>query len=227
MKNNTRIIWTAGQQTALVVQDEITDSKKTALTLLAQYPAVDQIGFVSDKTATLIMMGDELSINGCIAAGFLLGKIWKRQNVQLATSCLKNRIRVKINGPTTIARFPNEIIVGQTDNQVLLQGIRYQLIQGLPKSQTLTTQQSTDLDKMLALDPAAGLVFYEGTKIVPVIAVVGTNTLCWEQACGSGSLAYWAISGCSKVLQPSGEYLSITSDNQSITIAASTKEIII
>ncbi|OGJ37988.1 MAG: hypothetical protein A3A82_00810 [Candidatus Pacebacteria bacterium RIFCSPLOWO2_01_FULL_47_12] len=227
MENKTKIIWTAGQLTALVLQDEINTSKKLAIRLLKQYPAVDQVGFVSKKTATLTMMGGELSINGCIAAGYTLGRSKQKQQLLLSTSCVGEPIKIRLAESVVSASFPRTLITSQTKNEVCLQGVRYQLIAGFPDSQTLTIEQRSTLTQMLSYDFAAGFIFYEGDRIIPVVAVAGTKTLYWEQACGSGSLAYWAISGCSNVLQPSGEYLLIIPDSQYITISATTKEILI
>ena len=230
MKIKPRIIWTAGQQTALVVQEDMSNKEQISLDLLKEYPDVDQVGWLSvgsrqASAGAFTMMGGELSINGCIAAGYVLGQLTKQRCFSFATSCLTDLIKVSIDSSVVSVSFPRSLIKKRAKNVVCLQGIRYLLICGIPPTKILTTEQQYLLTEMLELDPAAGIIFYLDSKIVPVVAVKGTNSLYWEQACGSGSLAYWATSGISKIRQPSGEDLTITADSQTITITAETKEI--
>lgn len=232
MNITPKIISTAGQLTALYIGASTDDKKIVAWNTLSRYQAVDQVGFLSvgdeqTKRALLTMMGGELSINGCIAAGFLLSQMIGQESVLFATSCLDDVITCTVSSQSTSADFPSRLVKSIATNAVQLEGIRYQLIAGIPREKILSEIQRKLLQGMLQADPAAGLIFYENNRIVPVVAVRDTNTVYWEQACGSGSLAYYAISGISKILQPSGEFLTISESDQSITITARTKEVIL
>jgi hypothetical protein len=173
--------------------------------------SIDQVGYLRQNKFT--MMGGELSINGTLAAAYLI----KNTTVINGYPFIKNK-----NNITVI--FPITLIRSVSNNIVKLDGISYYLINKLPSKKTITRAQIKILSELTKESPASGIIYYKDGCIVPLIYVKCTNTYVWERACGSGSLAYAIISGESKVIQPSGEIL-IININQNISVTANVKEL--
>mgnify|MGYP006055950399 FL=1 len=78
---------------------------------------------------------------------------------------------------------------------------------------------------MCKKSPAAGLIYYEKQEIVPLIFVLATNSYVWEQACGSGSLAFSMVTREDKVIQPSRDVIIFDRSLDTITITETVKEL--
>ncbi len=112
-----------------------------------------------------------------------------------------------------------------TGDEVYLKGITYKIMKGFNKSKQLTSQQTKWLRDQTISSPAAGLIYYQNNRIQPVIYVRATDSLVWESACGSGSLAFALLSKNQVVLQPSGQTLRFNFSQKEVTITATVKEI--
>lgn len=228
MKNFYRQITIAGQTTALVTQ--ILDQPSgvsIAQKIMQKSSVVEQVGFLDQSTPpypTFTMMGEELSLIGLLAAGFKLlnGKIGQ---VSILTSGVSNPITVKLNRLTCSLQIPAKLVSTMTLNRVSLGGITFLVIDRLPKNQVLLANEQELLQQMLFNSPAAGIVFYQNNQIFPVVKVKKTNTLVWESACGSGSVAFYLISGCSKIKQPSGAILTVSRENGTLLLSVLRKDI--
>ncbi len=217
--NQKRYIIAGGNLTALV--EEQLDQKNNKLTqdLLLE---VEQVGYVSyrEKIPKLKMMGNELSVNGTIAFAFSLG-----DEGELLTSGLGNsRVLYSNQKNKTTVQLPisPKII---DDNIVLLNGIGYAVQKKSASAGNFKNQAKKYCEKLDL--PAFGLIEYVENRIYPTVYVKETDSLVKETACGSGSIAFCKYSGCSEVIQPSGEKISviINEANNIITVCAKVKKI--
>jgi len=210
---NYRTIDTSGQITA-VITTPIQPGRLSELakTIMGQNPLVEQVGYLQGNL--FAMMGGELSINGLIAAAFTIGNSGKVNNCDFIIK--KNT--VSINLPMSIVSTINK-------NVVELEGINYKVIPGLPKNKKITITMKKMLLDMCIKSPAAGLIYYENQEIVPLIFVRATNTYVWENACGSGSLAYSMITSENRVIQPSGDVIIFNQLLDTITVTETVKEL--
>lgn len=71
--------------------------------------------------------------------------------------------------------------------------------------------------------PASGMIFYKDNNIQPLVYVKDTDSLVWENACGSGSLAYSIFSGINKVRQPSNKIVEVDKSEKYFTIKVQAK----
>ena len=160
------------------------------------------------------MMGGELSINGLLAAAYMLNK-----------SGQINSLDFTVNIDTVTLTLPVSIVIQVQKNIVRLQGIIYKVTNSQPVSKIIS-QSTKQLLKTLAIGTkASGIIYYKNKTITPLVYVPDTNTYVWENACGSGSLAYSLITGNRKVIQPSGNFLKFKISKNTITVTATTKEI--
>lgn len=218
----------AGQTTAIVTEklDQLR-RVSSAQKIMRGASFVEQVGFL-DRSAlpypTFSMMGEELSLIGSLAAGYKLLS-GKTGQIRFLSSGVSGPITVKLNRLTCNLQFPAIQVIKQKPNRVSLGGITFQIIDRLPKDQVLLTNEQELLQQMLFNSPAAGIVFYQENQIYPVVKVKKTNTLVWESACGSGSVAFYFISGCSKVVQPSGAVLTVSRENDTLQLSVLRKDI--
>lgn len=221
-----KLIDTAGQYTPVFsgfsgdVPERLLISKK----LLEKYnPLVGQVAFI--KNNQVQMMGNELSINGSIAAGFVLSKNLNQKLVKFKTSGLIKPATVRFNCLTTSIMLPKSIIKSVSNNLVTLQGIKYLVKLGLPKKLTTSKKQKKLLRKLTQNCPAGGIVYYQNNQIKLLVYVKSTNTFIWETACGSGSLAYYLVTKQTNIIQPSGKTINIEDFNDKLIITMPIKEI--
>lgn len=210
-----RLVDTAGQITA-VITNPIKSGKlpKLANLIMRQDRRVEQVGYL--KNDSFQMMGGELSINGLIAAAYLLNK-----------SGQINGLKFESNNSTISLTFPRSLVtaVNKKTNTVTLKGIKYQIMGGIPQSQNISDNMQLVL-KQLAIDsPAAGLVYYQNNQIQPLVYVPATNSYIWENACGSGSLAFSLLASVRQVLQPSSQIISFKINSNNIVVTTSAKEV--
>ena len=223
---NYQLIDTAGQYTPVFSQSIPNKNQKLLISkkLLEEFnPLVGQVAFINKNQVQ--MMGSELSINGSIAAGFVLSKKLNLKKVTFKTSGLGQPFAVKFNCSTTSIYLPKTIIKSINDNLVSLSGIKYLVEPKMPKKLTLTKKQKKVLRKLTQNCPAAGIVFYQQNKIKLLVYVKSTNTFIWETACGSGSLAYYLTAKEPNIIQPSGKTINIEENNDKLIITMPIKEI--
>jgi hypothetical protein len=177
--------------------------------LLGKYSLAGQVAFIDNrkKIPVASMMGNELSINGAIAAGYVLQQPFTTRDIVIS--------------PTqTATNFPSSIIQSVTSKQVILTGIKYKLI-SKPGEVTLDKARRYCGD-----DLAAGYIIEKSPgEIIPIVYVKATGTLITETACGSASLSYYLLTGNKNVIQPSGKVINIYQNDDKLSISTTLKEI--
>lgn len=225
-----------GNLTALV-QTKIPKGLWSLVTkkIMADYPTVEQVGFIINNN--LEMMGGELSINGTLAAGYYLSKKYGQQklafkiNLASGFSLLKFSLIKKFS--TILLTIPYKKVKIDGFDFVDLGGIGYFVvpipgISGplIPGIVFEFEKFKEKFEKRLNRN-AWGVVFYKGNKIWPVVYVKDkkgkTLEKRLEMACGSGSLAYYLVSGKEKIIQPSEEIIRIKRKEEKFEISGKVK----
>jgi len=193
-----------GNTTALIYNCPVNERNKISKKYLK---VVEQVGFVSynGEYPGLIMMGEELCINGTIALASQLSKKGK-----LFTSGIKEPVDYFNENGKTIIKIPTKY--KRDENIILFEGIGYKLIEnkgGLEINKELVSKLADKYNL-----PAFGLIVYEKNKITPYIYVKEVDSFVKETACGSGSIAFSIFSRYNKIVQPTGEsiYVKIGKD---------------
>lgn len=207
-----KLVDTAGQITAVVLGEiKRIDRARVSNRLMGNDPKIEQVVFASrNKIQT---MGNELCINGSLAGAYLLDKKY------VLISGVNKFVKFQKQMSAESIRFPLNILKMKRKNIILFNGIVYIISNN---NQVFNKEFLKNLTAKYKV-PASGAVSFRGNKIKPLIYVMATNSLIWENACGSGSLAYSIYSGCSKILQPSGQIISITKNKISFTIKVPVK----
>jgi len=172
---------------------------------------IEQVVFIEKNR--IQTMGNELCINGSLAGAYL-----SKKSI-LGVSGLEKPIKFVKNKGFISACFPLNLVMKQEKNIILLQGIVY-----------LISNEDTKINKlflrMLAKKydvPASGIIKFRSNKITPIVYVRDTDSLVWENACGSGSLAYSIYSKLTKIFQPSKQIITIKKNLKSFTIKVPVK----
>ena len=195
-----RLIDTAGQITAVVTTKiNMEDLPKLAKSIMEKDQKVEQVGYL--RGDNFQMMGGELSINGLLASAFIR------------------------NPSTTCITLPSSLILDTSGDIVSLKGITYKITNNLPASKRISFTTKKLLTTLASGTKASGIIYYKNNTIKPLVYVSDTNTYVWENACGSGSLAYSLVTGNRKVIQPSGKLLKFKISKNTITVTATVKEI--
>jgi diaminopimelate epimerase len=198
---------TAGQITAVVVS-ETKRSKQSSISrdLMNSNSKIEQVVFVEENR--IQTMGNELCINGSLAGAYL------SNSSVIEISGLNKPIKFVKQKGFVSADFPLNILQKKAENIIQLTGIVYKI------SNNTRFTDKTYLNK-LANEynvPASGIIISNKNKITPEVYVKDTDTLVWENACGSGSLAYSIFSEVDKIRQPSGEIIEIKKTEKYFTI---------
>lgn len=208
-----RLIDTAGQITAVVTQVVKTDQQSAlARSIMANDSRIEQVGYLQGNNFR--MMGGELSINALLAAAYLLNQSGQVNGYPFFTS-----------SSTITLTLPSSIVLEISNNLVRLAGITYQIIRGIPSSKTISSKTQKTIQNLTLNSPAAGIVYYEDTQIKPLVYVQQTNSYKWENACGSGSLAFALFFGKRDIIQPSGQIIQFQILPNTITVTLAVKEL--
>jgi len=232
-----KILNPGGNTTAIVFGNEYSDKEKKKINdkILKENLKIEQVGFISIKEKKLEMAGGEFCVNAtrCAIWEYLEGKAGK---IELNVSGCKDKI---IGGITEqkdvyvnmqINRKISSIIEkDEKFNFVKLDGILLAIVneenskcyieelkndEEKTKSKLKKIMQTFDTD-----EKAVGIILLEKEnkriKINPIIWVKTIDTLYYETACGSGSLATTIlknyIEGIEKleIIQPSGYSINV------------------
>ncbi|MEK9178709.1 MAG: hypothetical protein AAB801_02930 [Patescibacteria group bacterium] len=198
-----------GNSTLLIWGCPVTRRKELVAKYLARY---EQVGFVTIselRIPTLSMMGNELCINATLALASSLG-----QTGQLYTSGLDTPIRYTNSQKQTSIKFQMETL--RTGKIVILSGIGYVLLRDSSRvSKSLLRGFSEKFNL-----PAFGAIITDGYKMTPVVYVKDTDSMIYETACGSGSIALNVLINAEKILQPSGEEIKVKRKQNTFTVKA-------
>jgi hypothetical protein len=202
-----KLVDTAGQITAVVL-DGVNNDKKSMLSkyLMNQNNIIEQVVFLKDKQ--IRTMGNELCINGSLAGAYLS-----------TISGLDEPIKFTKTKKYITANFPTDLVVKVINDTVLLQGIVYLISNDDTKINKLFLKK---LAKQYNVQ-ASGIIKFDKNEITPIVYGLDTNSLVWENACGSGSLAYSVFSGLTKIIQPSGQIIIVKKNQKSFTIKVAVK----
>lgn len=225
MKYKFTLIDTGGQITAIVC-DNVRKEKypKIARDLMNADKTIEQVGFIEgDKLQPRFqMMGGELSINGTLAAAYFISQKYNISSFELKTSGLNEPVRVDTVENEVYALFPKSIVISSTNKKVIFDGMSY-IMKNENQTMSETSRWETILKKETVSNPASGVIFYNENKISPLIYVKATNTLVWENACGSGSLAFYLLSGVKNIIQPSKQIIYINDEGEFYSVATTAK----
>jgi diaminopimelate epimerase len=202
-----------GNPTALIWDAPTTQRTKLAKQHLSQ---AEQVGFVETQNIpTLTMMGGELCINGLLSLASTLGK-----KGTIATSAMTEPIPYE-NTDTQTAILLQNFVYQIKDKLVLLSGIGFIVMkpnEAISKAELKAHAAKHNL-------PAFGAIYIQDDTITPHIFVEQTDTLITETACGSGSIATHLITGKNKIIQPTGEAITIEKIGTGLRISAHITEI--
>ncbi len=238
-----------GNKTALVYEEGFSKEERIIINnlVLKKHRDVEQVGFIDTKQNKLEMAGGEFCANATRCA------VWELLNKRegkafLAVSGLKEKIEggidkakevfVKIN----ISKCFDELInTNEKYNFINLDGIMHAVINekdsgmyiNLLKKNTLKEDElKQEMKKFNTSENAVGIVLLERIneilKIYPIVWVKGIDTLYFETACGSGSLAvaiykYFTTNNKDFIInQPSGYTIKVNLDTDDKKIKSAT-----
>lgn len=232
-----KILNPGGNKTAIVLGNEYNEKEKKKINnyILKENADVEQVGFIDTTEKKLEMAGGEFCANAarCAVWQYLKGKEGK---IELSVSGLKNKIKGGITQGKSvyiemIINKKIEDIINKNGifNLIQLEGILLAVIDE-ENSKHYIERLKKDIDKskeelkgiMRKFDTsekAVGVILLEKIKnkikINPVIWVKTIDTLYYETACGSGSLATAIyknhVEGIDNliIIQPSGYSIDI------------------
>ncbi len=202
-----KLVDTAGQITAVILSETKREKQPLISKKLMSYnPKIEQAVFIEKNR--IQAMGNELCINGSLAGGYLSG------NSIIEISGLNKPVKFAKQNGFILARFPRSLLQSRIRNIIQLTGIVYIISNNKRMANKIFL-------KKLASNygaPASGIIFYKKGAIKFLIYVKDTNSLVWENACGSASLAYSLFSNYKKIKQPSGSFIEIKSTKEFFTI---------
>jgi len=219
-----QLINTSGEISAIVFSAVTQiDAANIALRIMNTDRRIEQVGFITLQGTPIMfrMMGGELSVNGLAAGAFVAMKSKGRKYIRMTTNVLPDPIPVAQSGNRLTVTFPSCLVTSVAGPVVTLTGITYRMIPGKPVSPVVSAEQKKLLQDLTNGNKAAGLIYYSGSRIWPLLYVAATNTYIWEQSCGSGSIAYAVFSGKNRIRQPSGETVSVSITADTITYRVS------
>ena len=238
-----KVLNPGGNKTAIVFGNNYNKEERKIINteILRNNKDVEQVGFISEKENKLEMAGGEFCVNAtrCAIWEYLKGK---RGKIRLEVSGCKNKIIGGINIKKDVyvkmkINKKNEDIISIKDefNIIDLDGILLlvideknskQYIEELKENQKVAMIRLKNIMKLVETSKeAVGIILLEkeksNTKINPVIWVKTVDTLYYETACGSGSLAAAIYinninkkSKKIKIMQPSGYSIIIKLNNK-------------
>lgn len=235
-----KILNPGGNKTAIVMGNNYTKEEKKEINdlILKEDLEVEQVGFISKKENSLEMAGGEFCVNAtrCAIWEYLGGK---QGEIEIKVSSCDSKIK---GGITKEKEVYAEIQINKTLNEIIekrgifslikLEGILLlvvdednskKYIKKLKINELQAKKEFKEIIKKFDIDEkAVGIILLEREenkiKINPVIWVKTIDTLYYETACGSGSLATTIYKNYSEgienleILQPSGYSIKIKLD---------------
>jgi diaminopimelate epimerase len=196
----------------------------------------EQAGFLLRAERHLELAGGELCGNATLSAAALLGAHLGRRSFEMTTSDHPARRPVWVtlldDGVVCCAldglpmHREDRRVDGQAVSVVDMGGIVHVLIEGaLPQN---TRGRHRAVTGHLGLDgrAAVGVCWFQrrddAAVIEPIVRVktAAGETLIHESACGSGSIALAAVTGCRTIHQPAGQAITVTISGERTTLSA-------
>ncbi len=235
--------WSPCGNTTIFFNDTVPSGERRELAQKCLGPgelAAEQVGFISPSERHLAMAGGEFCLNAARAFGAYLlhamstGSGDEEKTFTITVSGWPHPMKVSCRGKcphfTAMLTLPLPAVtvspVGEGLALVRLPGITHLLLDTtlhpFPRNDRSRARQTAlDFQKRLRLTEEAcfGCIWWKnddaGCAIIPLVHVLETDTLIFEQSCGSGSLAlaiHLLSSGEShlSVGQPAGSSLAIS-----------------
>ena len=237
MNIDYKILNPGGNKTAIVIGNEYSKREKKQINdkILKENLDVEQVGFISEKEKRLEMARGEFCVNATRCA------IWEYLNgqdgvIQLNVSGCSNKI---LGGITKQKDVYVNILINKKISDMIEENHKFFIIKldGIVLAVVDEENSKHDIEELKKdedkikmkwreimrtfdmTEKALGVILLEKekgkTKIHPIIWVKTIDTLYYETACGSGSLAtaiyknYIEGIGCLEVLQPSGNSINV------------------
>lgn len=232
-----KILNPGGNKTAIVIGNEYSKEEKKQIndSILNENSDVEQVGFIDTKENKLEMAGGEFCVNAtrCAIWQYLEGK---QGEIELVVSGCKNKIKGGITKEKIVyvdmqidKKITDLIDIEGIFNLVKLDGILLavvnekdskEFIRSLKEDENKSKKELKEImSKFDTEEKALGIILLEKeeteTKINPIIWVKEIDTLYYETACGSGSLATAIYKKYSEgienmgVVQPSGYTINV------------------
>lgn len=177
---------------------------------------VDQVGFVTNNmTQRLIMMGDELCVNGILA----FASTMHSPRGVIYASGVHGEIQYQHTEKGTRITF--DLPYHIKGDMVMFEGIAFQC--GTVDIEP-TREEFQQLAKQYKV-PAFGIIEYDEKQIYPSIYVAKTHSLMRESACGSGSIAAHLVTGICHVVQPTGETIYVEHTDNTFSVQATVRRL--
>lgn len=190
----------AGNLTALALTPvPATRRAAVAARMMALCPeGFEQVGFADEGSMLsplprMAMMGGEFCGNAARAFALLAAQ---RRGLGETALCVSVSgasapVRVAFSGRQAFAKLPLPVgtyglrAAGRDVPVVCMEGIDHALLLDCPPS------EETARAVLAAMRPqdAQGVLFVQGGRMTPMVAVAATDTCVWESSCGSGTLA--------------------------------------
>ncbi len=237
MKLNYKIFNPGGNKTALIIGNNYTQEERKKINnyILSINSEIEQVGFINQENYELKMSGGEFCANAtrCAIYQYLQGKEGK---IEIKVSGCKQKLLGGIDKENNvyvtmkINKKSSQILYKKGKfNFIDLDGILLvvlnikdskEYIQELKQNEEYTKLKLKEMMKEFETDKkAVGIILLEqdrdNLKINPIIWVKTINTLYYETACGSGSIATAiyknSIDGTNnfQIIQPSGYLLNV------------------
>lgn len=202
--------------------------------LLDAFPSSEQAGLLYVDNNKLEMAGGEFCGNASAAAAVLLAREQKKPTVRYRVSGFDGNVVATVTPLTEVSYQVRTSFAGMSyavknlryENMQIklvdMDGIVHVLIEGVfPTLNYASFQRKLITDLGLSKRDAVGVIWYsqqfEKVKIDPVVWVKKVNTLYYESACGSGSIAVSLATGAAKIQQPTGQCIEVDIDKNKVT----------
>lgn len=233
-----KILNPGGNKTALVKSSNFTDKQKCLINrlIMEKYFEVEQVGFLSNETNRLEMAGGEFCMNATRCAVYEYSKE-KEKSIEISVSGTNksligrvlndNKVEIKLDIKKNIGELievQNDFVLVKIDGILIVifdekQSKEY--IRKIKDNEELAKKELKEFmsKRIQTNEKAIGIMLLEKVldkiKINPVVWVKDIDTVFYETACGSGSLAtaiynyYNCKEEMLELIQPSGYTVSI------------------
>lgn len=218
---NYKIFIPSGNPTALVWDENFTPKDKKLINdkIMKAHPFVEQVGFISGNL-TLDMAGGEQCVNALRSAGLCYMNEFNLKSVKMLScgeefECGMDEFGVYVDG-----KFGDKFSIKKLDSCEFI--VSLSEISHIISLKSLSFKNDDELkdyafsrikEHNLNSLKASGFVLLDAKLLKPVVYVRDIDTLFYETACGSGTLAASCVmksefdTNSSEFIQPSGKLL--------------------
>lgn len=216
-----QILIPSGNPTALVVDGlyDKDERKKINDKIMLKHSFVEQVAFLDDDF-NLVMAGGEKCLNAIRCAGYYYAKKLNLDRVNIKNcnenfTCLKEEDNICVKSKTNL----NVTKIDDFLYRVKLDGITH-LVHTKNLNLNIDELKEYSFNELkkrnLVDEKACGFMIFDGVNLKPIVYVKDIDTLFYESACGSGSLACVLVEFNKigkdveiKIKQPSDKYLDV------------------